>query len=82
MSHPDRVQSSHNEGSILLAIHALQSGDIDTLYHASRIYNVSEATLRRRLKGGIARADYAVKNTRLSAIEEEVIVQSIERLDA
>ena len=34
------------------------------------------------MKGGIARGDYTVKNTRLSAIKEEVIVKNIERLDA
>ena len=82
MSQPNRVQTSPNEGNILLAIHALQSGQISTVYLASRTYNVPKTTLRRRMKGGIARGDYTVKNTRLSAIEEEVIVKNIERLDA
>ncbi len=39
-------------------------------------------SLSRRIKGGTAREHYNVKNTRLSIIEEQVLIRNIQRLNA
>ena len=82
MSQPNRVQISSNEGSLLLAISALQSGQYKSVSAAAATYQVSKATLARRLRGGTSREDYTLSNKKLSHVEEEVIVQNILKLDA
>lgn len=70
------------EGTILLALHAIRTGEIDTVRRAAQIYGVPRTTLRRRMAGTPARENYVVKNTRLTPIEEDVLTKSIEKLDA
>lgn len=76
-----RVQISPNEGSILLAMSAFQSGQCASVYAAAKAYNVNHRTLARRINGGTSREDYTPTGKRLSYIEEEVIVQNILKLD-
>jgi hypothetical protein len=52
------VQMSSNEGSILLAISAVKSTNIQSVNAAAKTYGVSKSTLLRRLKGSPAREDY------------------------
>jgi hypothetical protein len=82
MSQPNHVQISSNEGSLLLAISALQSGQCKSVSAAAATYKVSKATLARRSRGGTSREDYTPSNKELSYVEEEVIVQNILKLDA
>jgi hypothetical protein len=82
MSQPSRVQISSNEGSLLLAISAFQSGHCRSISAAAATYRVSKATLARRLRGGTSREDYTPSNKRLSDFEEEAIVKDILKLDA
>ncbi len=80
--HSNRVQISPNEGSILLAISAFQSGQCASISAAAKIYKVPKTTLIHRIKGRPAREDYNPQNKRMSTVEEEVIVQNILKLDA
>jgi hypothetical protein len=82
MSQPKRVQISSNEGRILLALSAVQSGQCKTPSAASKMYSVPRNTLYRRINGQTSREDYTPTNRRLSLIEEEVIVENILKLDA
>lgn len=82
MPQPNRVQISSKEGSILLAISAFHSGQCASLSAAAKAYNVSKTTLHRRIHGHPARGDYIPRNTKLSQIEEEVLVNDILKLDA
>jgi hypothetical protein len=82
MSQPNRVQISSNEGRILLAISAFQSGQCASISAAAATYEVSKTTLARRLRGGTSRENYMPGNKKLSHLEEEVIVQNILKLDA
>jgi DNA invertase Pin-like site-specific DNA recombinase len=61
---------------------AFQSGQCASISAAARIYNVSKATLTRRINGGTAREDYTPTNKKLTNIEEEVLVRDILKLDA
>jgi len=77
-----RVQISPNEGSILLAILAFQSGQFASMLAAAKTYKVLKTTLIHRIKGRPAREDFKPHNRRMSIIEEEVIVQNILKLEA
>jgi hypothetical protein len=66
----------------LLAISAFQSGQCASILAAAKIYNVSKATLTRRVNGGTSREDYAPTNKRLTDLEEEVLTRDILKLDA
>jgi hypothetical protein len=82
MAPPNRVQISPNEGSILLAISAFQSGQFSTIPAAAKAYNVSRTTLYERIKGRPSREDYTPTNKKLSKIEEDVLLRDILKLDA
>jgi hypothetical protein len=74
MQRPKRVQTSPNEGNILLALSAFQSGQCTSLYTASKMYNVPKNTLYRRMNGSTLREDYILNNKKLSYVKEEAIV--------
>ena len=82
MSQSKRVQTSPNEGNILLAISAFQSGQCASMSAAAKTYGVPKTTLIHRIKGRPIREDFKPKNKRLSTIEEEVIVKNVLKLDA
>jgi hypothetical protein len=81
MQRPKRIQTSANEGNILLALSAFESGQCKSLYAASKMYNVPKNTLYRRMNRSTLREDYTPTNKKLSYIKEEVIVQNILKLD-
>ena len=78
----NRVQISQNEGSILLAMSAFQSGQCVSASAAAKAYNVPKTTLIRRLNGGTAREDYTPTNKKLTSTEEEVLIKEILKLDS
>jgi DNA invertase Pin-like site-specific DNA recombinase len=82
MAPPNRAQISPNEGNILPVMSVFQSGQCASILAAARIYNVSKATLTRRINRGTTREDYTPTNKKLTNIEEEVLVRDILKLDA
>jgi hypothetical protein len=76
------VQISSNEGRILLALSAVQSGQCKSPSAASKMYSILRNTLYRRINRQTSREDYTPTNKRLSLIKEEVIVKNILKLDA
>ena len=77
-----RAQTSSKEGSILLAISAIKSSQCISISAAAKAYNVSKATLARRINGGTPREDYILFNKKLNQAEEEVLVKEILKLDS
>jgi hypothetical protein len=70
------------EGRISLAIDALKNAKIEEVRRAARLFDVSEATLRRRLKGNIPSAQAGALRQKLTPIEEESLqswILSLER---
>ena len=65
MAPPNRAQISPDEGNILLAMSAFQSGQCASISATARIYNVAEATLTRIINGGTAREDFVDDSTYL-----------------
>ena len=66
------MQSSYDsqkEGRILLAIQAINSGQIESLYKAASSYDVSYGTLYRRYYGTPARRDSQPNSKKLTPIE-------------
>ena len=82
MALPNRVQTSSKEGSILLAISALESYQFTSISAAAKAYNVSKATLARRINGVTSRENYIPLNKNLTQAEEEVLVREILKLDS
>ena len=74
---PIRSQKSRNsieqEGRILLAIQAIKNQEINVIREAARRFNVSEPTLRRRLRGVQNRVDLRVNSHKLTETEEETL---------
>jgi hypothetical protein len=60
---------------------AFRLGQCASILAVAAAYNVSKATLARRLNGGTAREDFTIANRRLTVIEEEVLVRDILKLD-
>ncbi|KYG41792.1 hypothetical protein M433DRAFT_158645, partial [Acidomyces richmondensis BFW] len=74
MAPPKRVHSSLNEGNILLAISAFNSGHFPTILATAKVYSVSKTTLFRRISSVLSREYYRPINMRLSKIEEIVLL--------
>jgi hypothetical protein len=70
-----------NEADIQLAISSINTQQIQGNRPAAAIYNVAEATLRRRRAGVPARRDCQPNLKKLSLREEEVIISHILDLD-
>ena len=81
MAPHNRVQTSQNEGSIMLAMSAYHSGQCDSISAAARTYKVSKATLCRRIQGTASREDYTPYNKKLTKIEEEALIKDVLKLD-
>ena len=70
------------EALIQLTIQAIENGQISTERHAIAQYNVPRSTVRDRRAGCLSRAETRSNTTRLTEIEEEVIVTYILDLSA
>ena len=82
MPPPKRVQISPNEGSILLAISAFQSGQFPSISAAATAYNIPKTTLYHRIRGRPSREDYVPTNKKLLGAKEDVLVRDILNLDS
>lgn len=82
MASSKRVQISSNEGSILLAISAVQRNQFKSVRAAAKAYNVSQSTLSRRIRGSASREEFTPQNLKLSKHEEDVLIQQILNLDS
>ena len=75
------LQTTSNEGRILLAISALQSNQISSIRTAAALFKVPKTTLIRRLQGIPLRQDTIPIQRNLSPINEEVLIQKILELN-
>ncbi len=66
---------AQNEGRILLALQAYQTGQIPSLRAAARTYEVPHATLTRRFHGTLSQSDFVSPNRKLTSTEESTLVQ-------
>ena len=73
---------SNIEGRLCLAVNALDSGQIQSIRAAARIYTVPPETLRTRYHGTLSRRDTRQLMHKLTSTEEEVLLQRILSLDA
>jgi len=71
---PKRVQTSLNEGYILLAILAFQLGQFHLILAAIYTYSIDRTTLYRRIRGQPLREAYRLTNMRLTKTEEKVLL--------
>ena len=69
------------ENRMQMAISAYKSEKFKSKLKAAEIFGVSEATLRRRLKGRKSRAETRANGHRLSTLEEEVLVKRLLYVD-
>jgi hypothetical protein len=76
------TQIVSNEADIQLAISSIDAKQVKGNRPAATIYNVAEATLRRRRRGMPARRDCQPNSKKLTQLEEEVIVKYILDLDS
>ena len=63
--------SLEQEGRLLLAIQAIKKKEISTIRQAAKHFDVSRATLQRRLTGHIFRSKTRANNHKLTQTEEE-----------
>ena len=63
-----------SEDTIREAITAFQNGDFSSIRATARAYNLSEATFRRRLKGGINRSYKYINQQLLQPLQEKLLV--------
>jgi hypothetical protein len=70
------------EARIFLAIEAIRHDKKVSCRNAAKIYDVPEPTLRARMNGRTSRRDYRNPAHRLTALEEEAIVQYVLKLDS
>jgi hypothetical protein len=76
------MPTTSNEAAILLAIDACRKRDGLSARAAAKIYNVSHATLHRRLQGVTARRDTIPNSRKLTLSEEKVLIEYILDLDS
>ena len=81
MAPPTTAQLPYKEADILLAILAIDSGQIPSVRRAAATFSIPEATLRDRRAGKSAQRDCELKSKKLTKLEEEVIVKHVLDLD-
>ena len=75
---PKRLNTTQErEGRLLLAINALQNGQIPNAYQASRIYRVNYNTLKCRINRRACRADTLANGRNLNHNEEALLTEWI-----
>ena len=75
---PQRSQ----ESQVILAVQTVRNDPAMTVRRAASIFNVPESTVRDRIKGKRARSDVRVNNTRLTELEEKILIRYILDLDS
>ncbi|KJZ70722.1 hypothetical protein HIM_09906 [Hirsutella minnesotensis 3608] len=74
-------QSILYERRVDLAVQAIQASQVPSIRAAATLYDVSRATLQRRLAGRAARRVAQVNNRKLTATEEQALLDRIISLD-
>ena len=82
MSQQHSIQSSNQEGRILLALTAYHQRQFQSLRRVAQVYNVPHATLTRRYHGIMSRSNSRPIQHKLSTTEEQTIVRYILDLDS
>ena len=75
-------KSANQEGKILLAISDLESGRISSIRAAAKLYEIPRTTLQARAKGRVSRQETRVNCHKLTALEEDSLVEWIFSLDS
>lgn len=77
MAQPPPFQKRCKEADILLAISAIESKRVRSTNIAAAVYNVPKTSLQRRRDGIQSRCNCQANSKKLTALEEEVIVQYV-----
>jgi hypothetical protein len=78
---PHNAQLAQNEGRIALAVQAYQGGQFSSTKACADAYDISDTTLRRRVKGTNARSDSIPINRKLTTTEESTLIEWILSID-
>ena len=81
MTRQQRLLQPSREGRISLAIVSYQNNPCQAVRALAAAYDVPESTLRTRLRGTQPRSETVSVNRKLSAVEEQSLVQWILDLD-
>jgi hypothetical protein len=81
MALPHNAQLAQKEGRIALAVQAYKSGQFSSTKACANAYDISDSTLRRRVKGTDARCDSVPVNRKLTQTEETTLVEWILSMD-
>ena len=81
MAQLSRARQPYNEADMLLALSALDRGQIKSVRKAASTFNVPRSTLQDRRAGLAPQRDCQPKSKKLTKLEEEVIVKYILDLD-
>ena len=76
-----RQKLAQREGPLLIAVRAIEKGEIRSIREAARIFNVPRSTLRGRVNGQTSRPDTRANNHTLTVQEEASLVKWIFDLD-
>ena len=82
MAKPTHTQSTYNEANIVLAIQALDRGQIKSVRQAASTFHVPRSTLQTRRAGALPQRDFQPKSKKLNKLEEEAVVSHILDLDS
>ena len=81
MAPPYNTQLAQKEGRIALAMQAYKGGQFSSTKACADTYDISDATLRRRVKGIHARCDSVPINRKLTTTEESTLIEWILSMD-
>jgi hypothetical protein len=81
MAPPYNTQLAQKEGRIALAMQAYKGGQFSSTKACADAYDISDATLRRRVKGIHARCDSVPINRKLTTTEESTLIEWILSMD-
>jgi DDE superfamily endonuclease/helix-turn-helix, Psq domain len=76
------METSKKEGNINLALRAIQKDSSLSVRRAADLYNVDRTTLGRRMNGSTPRRDSPPNSSKLTNLEEKVIIERIIDLDS
>jgi hypothetical protein len=68
------IKSASKEGRMAFAVNSYNTGRLTSIRGSANLYDVAESTLRTRLKGRPSRQEYWSVNHKLTAIEEQILV--------
>ena len=75
MAPPHDTQLAQKEGRIALAVQAYKDGLFSSTKACANAYDISDTTLRRRVKGNNARCDSVPINRKLTTTKESTFVE-------